>query len=151
LFQQIHQSLLIHGTEQGLATGSSGLLQRRLPTGFILLSPTAHGLIADSQPPTDLAVVELLTEQFDRGQASLLQSLKIAANSFWISHIKSNPTGLKKFLYITRHSVVISGWLDDWLVFTGEDDLTIGVKHGDDTTASSINCHRSRHTSTFVD
>jgi hypothetical protein len=86
LFQQIHQSLLIGGTEQRLAAGATSLLQSRFASGFKLLSPTAHGLIADLQPPTDFAVVELLAEQLDCGQTPLFESLEITANSLGIPH-----------------------------------------------------------------
>lgn len=39
-----------------------------------------------------------------------------------------------------RYGLAPDGWLDYWFVVAGENDLTIGVKHGDDTTASSIDC-----------
>jgi hypothetical protein len=39
-----------------------------------------------------------------------------------------------------HYGLVPDGWLDYWFVVAGENDLTIGVKHGDDTTTSSIDC-----------
>jgi hypothetical protein len=61
-------------------------LQRLLASGLILLPPAAHRLIAHLQPSADLTVVELLAEQLERSQPSVLQSLKITAHSTRVSH-----------------------------------------------------------------
>ena len=82
----MYQSLLIGGAKQRFAARSTSLLQSRFASSFKLLSPTAHGLVADFQPPADFAVVELFPEQLDRSQASVLQGLEITAYSLRIPH-----------------------------------------------------------------
>jgi hypothetical protein len=86
LLEQLHQTLLIVGVEQRLAPGSSGFVERRLPTGRILLPPPAHGLVADLQPTADLAVVELFAKQLHRRQSPLFERKEIAPHASWIAH-----------------------------------------------------------------
>ena len=94
--QQPDQPLLVGGAEPALAARSSGLPQGRLPACPILLPPAAHGLIANSQTASDLAIVQLLAEPPDGPQPSLLQGVKIPSHSSWVSHTSLEPHKARK-------------------------------------------------------
>ena len=70
--QQPDQSLLVGGAEPALASRSCGLPQGRLPSCPILLPPTTHGLMANLQTASDLAMVQFLAEPPDGPPPSLL-------------------------------------------------------------------------------
>ena len=93
------------GAESGFATGASGLLQTvgplRLPDGV----PAPTGLGADTQMSGDGGLAETTSEEFGRTEAALLELVKVALQSFEVSHTTFDTATPKSVHYIIQVSI----------------------------------------------
>ncbi len=94
------------GAESGFATGASGLLQAvgplRLPDGV----PAPTGLGADTQASGDGGLAETTSEKFGRTEAALLELVKVALQSFEVSHTTFDTATPNSVHYIIQDSIV---------------------------------------------
>ena len=93
------------GAESGFATGASGLLQAvgplRLPDGV----PAPTGLGADTQASGDGGLAETTSEKFGRTEAALLELVKVALQSFEVSHTTFDTATPNSVHYIIQDSI----------------------------------------------
>jgi hypothetical protein len=69
-------------------------------------------LVAYLQSTTDLAIVEILVEQFHRAEPTLFQCHKVALNALRIAHAEVDAAKPKWFRYIMRDSInALWGWI----------------------------------------
>jgi hypothetical protein len=84
--QQLRQLLLLGRVQQRLAAGASGLLHAPTATAPIGVHPPVDALTNHPHPAGNGGLRLAPFPEPNRFQPSLLQSIKIAAPSSWISH-----------------------------------------------------------------
>jgi len=86
----------LFGHERGAFTGACTRPSQSHVTAFLaLLPPSANGLITHFQSTTDLAIVEVLVEQFRRLEPAFLQRLKVPLDTSRIAHAALHGARLK--------------------------------------------------------
>jgi len=86
LQEQLDQTSFVGLIQAGQPSRSTRLAERNVASLLVFLSPTADGLIADLQPPPDLAVVKVFVEQFHGLEATLLECHEITLYTPRIAH-----------------------------------------------------------------
>ena len=86
--------------QERLPTGPARLAQAPTPFGLEGGGPPADGLSVNIEPASHLGLADALAQERGRLKASLLERLKIASDSGWISHDR-------KVAYVTENVTIL--------------------------------------------
>lgn len=103
LTQRLFELVKLDAVQSGLASGTAGLLQTGGAMSLPSTVPATSRLGADAQKPGDLALAAAAVEESGGTKTALLELIKIALQSFGVSHAALDTANSKLFTILYRY------------------------------------------------